>query len=195
MSFRINRANSFSTFNKLRWTTIGYHYNWTAKEYDEADFSEMPPDVVNISKLVASVLNYNDYRPQAGIVNYYHLNSTLSVHQDYSEVNQEAPLISMSLGSSAIFLIGDENRASKPSALYLKSGDIVIMSGKSRLAYHAVPKILANADLESTYFTYAEKSSDLSSSSSTIVNDSEWSSIFDYIKINRINLNIRQVYF
>lgn len=155
----------------------------------------MPVDVVNVSKLVASVLHYDEFRPQAGIVNYYHLNSTLSVHQDYSEKNHEAPLISMSLGSSAIFLIGNENRMSKPSALYLKSGDIVIMSGKSRLAYHAVPKILANEHLSSTYFTYDKSSDPLGTSQCCYVNDSEWSSIFDYIKVNRINLNIRQVYF
>ena len=49
---------------------------------------------------------------------------------------------SHSFGQSAVFLIGGESRAVRPQALLLQSGDVVVMSGPSRLAYHGVPKIL-----------------------------------------------------
>lgn len=43
----------------------------------------------------------------------------------------------------AIFLIGGLTKETKPEALMLHSGDICIMSGQSRLVYHAVPKVLS----------------------------------------------------
>jgi alkylated DNA repair protein alkB family protein 1 len=118
----------------------------------------------------------------------------LSSHTDHSEKNMFAPLISISLGSSAIFLIGDTTKDIKPKAVWLKSGDIVIMSGKSRLSYHAVPKIFKDSHLDK-YFEYdLNELNEKFKQSEFFVNDEEWSSVYDYIKMNRINLNIRQVY-
>ena len=75
-------------------------------------------------------------------MNYYHMDSTLSGHTDHSEKDLSRPLLSLSFGQSAIFLIGGPTKQTRPKALLLNSGDIVIMSGDSRLAYHGVPKIL-----------------------------------------------------
>lgn len=52
------------------------------------------------------------------------------------------PSLSSSLGQSAIFLIGGQSRQQKPLPLLLRSGDVVVMAGKSRTAYHAVPHVL-----------------------------------------------------
>lgn len=49
---------------------------------------------------------------------------------------------SCSLGQTAIFLLGGVTKATEPVAVYLRSGDITVLSGDSRLAYHAVPRIL-----------------------------------------------------
>ena len=65
-----------------------------------------------------------------------------SGHTDHSEHDLSAPLLSLSLGQAAIFLIGDSSLATVPSALVLRSGDVLLMERESRLAYHAVPRIL-----------------------------------------------------
>lgn len=70
------------------------------------------------------------------------MDSTLSGHTDHSEKDLSQPLLSISFGLSAIFLIGGLTKQVRPKALLLNSGDVVIMSGQSRLAYHGVPKIL-----------------------------------------------------
>ena len=75
-------------------------------------------------------------------MNYYHMDSTLSGHTDHSEKDLARPLLSLSFGHSAIFLIGGATKQTRPRALLLNSGDVVIMSGESRLAYHGVPKVL-----------------------------------------------------
>ncbi|XP_005096742.1 nucleic acid dioxygenase ALKBH1 [Aplysia californica] len=128
---------------KLRWTTLGYHYNWTTKEYSEANKAEFPPDVACLSQYLARCMGFGQYRPEAAIVNYYHLDSTLAGHTDHSELDQAAPLFSISFGQSAIFMLGGAEKSTPPMSLMLHSGDICIMSGSSRLSYHAVPKILA----------------------------------------------------
>jgi alkylated DNA repair protein alkB family protein 1 len=161
------------------------------KVYNEDDFTPVPVDIVNITKFIANVLGFAEFTPEAGIINYYHLNSTLSAHQDYSEKNMQAPLISISLGSPAIFLIGGHTKQTKPSPILLRSGDVTIMSGQSRLAYHAVPKILFDPNLDN-YFSFDESEKD-QQPTSYFIDDKQWKNLHDYIKINRINLNIRQV--
>lgn len=135
------------------------------------------------------MIGYNDYKPEAGIINYYHLNSTLSAHQDHSEDNHKAPLISISFGNPGLFLIGKETRSIKPQAILIRSGDIVIMSEKTRLAYHAVPKIFK--DDINNYFNYddIEEQQHIN-----YINEKDWILFKEYIQVNRINLNIRQVY-
>jgi alkylated DNA repair protein alkB family protein 1 len=151
----------------------------------------MPRDVVNISVFIAELLGYESYRPEAGIVNYYHLNSTLNAHQDRSELNMEAPLISLSFGNPAIFLIGDETKDTKPYAMLIKSGDIMIMTKESRTAYHGITRVLKDDQMNETYFTYSE---DANVDSSYFVDNREWAQLYRYIGINRINFSIRQVY-
>ena len=70
------------------------------------------------------------------------MDSTLSGHTDHSEKDLSRPLLSLSFGQSAIFLIGGPTKQVRPKALLLNSGDVVVMAGQSRLAYHGVPKIL-----------------------------------------------------
>ncbi|CAL1527580.1 unnamed protein product [Lymnaea stagnalis] len=128
---------------QLRWTTLGYHYNWTTKDYSDDNQGDFPQDVNCLSQYLAASLGLGPYHAEAAIVNYYHLDSTLAGHTDHSELDLSAPLFSISFGQKAIFLLGGTTKAVKPMAVYVRSGDVCVMSGDSRLAYHAVPKILS----------------------------------------------------
>ncbi|KAK7070839.1 Nucleic acid dioxygenase alkbh1 [Halocaridina rubra] len=127
---------------KLRWATLGYHHNWDTKEYSESNRGEMPSDLMKLCNIITKVLGYEEFRAEAAIINYYHMDSSLGPHTDHSEPNRSAPLLSFSFGQGAIFLIGGSSKETKPTALLLHSGDIMIMAGASRLAYHAVPRII-----------------------------------------------------
>ena len=67
-------------------------------------------------------------------------------HVDRSEVSASLPLLSISLGHSAVFLIGDDVRESSkpPTPILLRSGDVIVMSGPTRRSYHGIPRILEN---------------------------------------------------
>ncbi|KAF2825208.1 hypothetical protein CC86DRAFT_446623 [Ophiobolus disseminans] len=119
---------------KLRWTTLGGQYNWTAKSYPS---SPPPPFPSDIKALLESI--FADTKAEAAILNIYSPGDTLSVHRDVAE-SCSTGLVSVSLGCDAIFVIGTSD--DKILALRLKSGGAVYMSGESRFAWHGVPRIV-----------------------------------------------------
>lgn len=80
--------------------------------------------------------------PEACLVNYYSGDAKMGLHQDKDEEDFAAPVVSVSLGDSAIFRVGGLNRKEETQALELKSGDVVVLGGDDRLAYHGIDRIL-----------------------------------------------------
>ncbi|KAL7322369.1 hypothetical protein PS15p_211992 [Mucor circinelloides] len=181
---------------KQRWVTLGYQYHWGTKKYNLDDPIPVPHAISDLMKAVATATEdigcqeaeipwknrYKgaDFKPEAGIINFYQLQSTLMGHVDQSEINMEAPLISMSLGHACIYLIGGNTRDTKPIPLKLNSGDMIVMTAIARRAYHGVPRILEN-----TLPDYMLPEN---------VDDEDWKMYGEYMKTTRVNLNIRQVF-
>ena len=64
------------------------------------------------------------------------------LHRDEDEEDFAAPVVSISLGDTAIFRIGGKERGGKTETLKLASGDVVVMGGPSRLRYHGIDRVL-----------------------------------------------------
>lgn len=79
--------------------------------------------------------------PQACLVNWYEAGSKLGLHIDADETAKDAPVVSVSLGSRALFRLGGLERKSPTSSMRLASGDVVVLGGTSRRAYHGVDRI------------------------------------------------------
>ncbi|KPI89314.1 hypothetical protein ABL78_1543 [Leptomonas seymouri] len=137
----------------MRWATLGYSYEWTNKVYHRDRFSPFPASLrqrmCELVSLVAQVKQdgfrcaYPEvYEPQTAIVNYYPVGSMMMCHQDISEETLEQPLLSLSLGCSAIFLMGTQSREDAPHSFLLRSGDVAAFTGPSRTAFHSTPRIL-----------------------------------------------------
>ncbi|OQV16861.1 putative DNA oxidative demethylase ALKBH1 [Hypsibius exemplaris] len=172
-----NKSLAAAPIWKLRWITLGYHHDWDSKLYSEDKKTPFPDDVNCLCRFLARRLGYREFSAEAAIVNYYHLDSTLSPHQDVSEPYQEAPLISISFGQPAVFLIGAD-KADWPSAVILRSGDVFVMTGPSRLAFHGVPKVFADPKWQ--LLPAREKTE-------------RDALLTAYLAHSRINLNVRQV--
>jgi alkylated DNA repair protein (DNA oxidative demethylase) len=80
--------------------------------------------------------------PEACLVNYYSGDAKMGLHQDKDEEDFAAPVVSVSLGDSAIFRVGGLTRKDETQALELKSGDVVVLGGDDRLAFHGIDRIL-----------------------------------------------------
>jgi alkylated DNA repair protein (DNA oxidative demethylase) len=83
------------------------------------------------------------YPPQACLVNHYASRARLGLHRDEDEADFSAPILSISLGDTAIFRIGGLKRRDATQSIELRSGDVLLMGGESRLRYHGIDRVLA----------------------------------------------------
>jgi alkylated DNA repair protein alkB family protein 1 len=60
----------------------------------------------------------------------------LGGHVDDMEADWTKPIVSISLGCKCIFLLGGKTRDEVPTAMFLRSGDIVLMAGEARECFH-----------------------------------------------------------
>ncbi|XP_004837174.1 nucleic acid dioxygenase ALKBH1 isoform X2 [Heterocephalus glaber] len=190
----VNKRRPRSLLEKLRWVTLGYHYDWDSK-YSADHYTPFPSDLAFLSEQVAAACGFQGFRAEAGILNYYYLDSTLGIHVDRSELDHSRPLLSFSFGQSAIFLLGGIKRDEAPTAMFMHSGDIMVMSGFSRLLNHAVPRILPNPEgeglphcLETPLPAVLPKDAVVQPCS---VED--WQVCASYLRTARVNMTVRQV--
>ena len=100
--------------DKLRWVHLGYHFDYNVVNYKPERYHNFPSDLAGLTKHIASAVGYSDYSPEAGIVNYYPLGGSMGGHTDHYESDLSWPLISLSFGQTAIFLIGGGTRDVRP---------------------------------------------------------------------------------
>lgn len=81
-------------------------------------------------------------QPEACLVNHYRAGARMGLHQDRDEEDLEAPVVSVSLGATALFRIGGPTRRDPTRSLRLASGDVVVLGGDARLAFHGVDRIV-----------------------------------------------------
>lgn len=72
---------------------------------------------------------------------------TLNGHVDDAERSLVQPLVSLSLGCNAIFLLGGATKDVAPTALLLRSGDALVLAAEARRCYHGVPRVLTDRPL------------------------------------------------
>lgn len=86
-------------------------------------------------------------KPEACLINYYCATARLGSHVDADEQDTRAPVVSVSLGDDAIFHIGGLKRSDPKERIRLRSGDVVVLGGRARLAYHGVDRILPGSSV------------------------------------------------
>jgi alkylated DNA repair protein (DNA oxidative demethylase) len=80
--------------------------------------------------------------PECCLVNLYRGSARMGLHQDKDEAALDAPILSVSLGDTAVFRIGSTKRQGETRSLKLSSGDVLVFGGAARLAYHGVDRVL-----------------------------------------------------
>lgn len=80
--------------------------------------------------------------PDACLVNLYRDGARMSLHQDQDEADMRFPVLSVSLGDTAVFRLGGAKRADPTRSLKLNSGDVCLLAGEARLFFHGVDRVL-----------------------------------------------------
>ncbi|ORZ35214.1 hypothetical protein BCR44DRAFT_116524 [Catenaria anguillulae PL171] len=197
--------------DRLRWCTLGFQYNWTTKKYYADEFYTFPSDLAAVTHAIVHAVESlacpligkdvgtgypaAQYTAQAGVLNVYGPRDTLMAHVDESEPNMRPPLVSISLGAQGVFLIGGPTRETRPIALRVRSGDVVVMSAGAREAFHGVPRIL-DVMPDWMHVEPVEQGDDGDRRIEDVgQRASEWREVIEYLRAReaRVNLNVRQV--
>lgn len=122
----------------------GWITDHTGYRYDPIDprtaalWPAMPPVLRDLARGAAEQGGFQNFAPDACLVNRYEPGTRLSLHQDKDELDFSAPIVSVSLGLPATFLFEGMARSDKPRRYRLVHGDVVVWGGASRLAFHGV---------------------------------------------------------
>lgn len=126
---------------------LGWHSDRQGYRYTRLDpltrrpWPAMPALFKAIARNAANSLGFNNFTPDACLVNRYSVGSRLHLHQDQDEEDKISPIVSVSLGLSGTFLFGGLSRESPCQRHLLNHGDVVVWGGKSRFVYHGVEAI------------------------------------------------------
>jgi len=129
-----------TNFGPLGWVTDkerGYRYEATHPD-TLLPWPDMPPRVIELW----NELTAYPAQPEACLVNYYESDARMGLHVDSDEEDWDAPVLSISLGDTALFRIGGVVRSDPTRSVRLASGDVCMLSGASRRAYHGVDRIM-----------------------------------------------------
>jgi DNA oxidative demethylase len=96
----------------------------------------MPALFFNLATNAAASAGFPGFAPQACVVNRYQPGARLSLHRD--EGDFAVPIVSVSLGVDAVFLLGGLKRTDKAERVVLRHGDVVVLGGEARMRYHGV---------------------------------------------------------
>merc|ERR1712228_305654 len=180
-------------------------YNWTERRYDlNCITAPIPVSMLELcnecNHLLIDKLKSNDNSdinesistkiiPQTSIINFFAVNTKrpMGGHRDAAEFIN-APLISVSLGNDAIFLISKDDNT-EPLPLWLRSGSVLIMSGSARFALHSVARVVADSCSSELIQLFDDRVNCAQSEQEK----KELRLMRAYIQRSRINFNIRQV--
>ena len=123
----------------LGWVSdrTGYRYSAT-DPLTSQPWPPMPACFANLALRAAAESGFDNFKPDACLVNRYEAGARMALHQDRDESDLGAPIVSVSLGLPAVFLLGGLQSSGRPARWPLAHGDVVVWGGASRLAFHGV---------------------------------------------------------
>ena len=127
------------------WNGRLYRYEPRRTDFDDAPVPPMPEDFRTLAQKAAAAAGMA-LDADICIMNFYDAEGRMGLHQDKDEHERSlaagVPVVSLSIGDTARFLIGGTRRRDPVDALLLESGDAFVFGGPSRLRYHGVSRIL-----------------------------------------------------
>ena len=123
----------------LGWVSdrAGYRYQATHPETGKP-WPAIPDPLLALWREVSGY----PHDPEACLVNFYNGGAKMGLHRDEDEEDFAAPVLSVSLGDTAVFRMGGPERGGKTQTIKLTSGDVLVMGGASRLCYHGIDRVL-----------------------------------------------------
>ena len=131
-----------SNCGPLGWISdeAGYRYQPTHPETGRP-WPAIPPRLLEAFAAIAP----GAPPPEACLINFYTAGARMGLHQDRDEQEFSVPVVSLSLGDTALFRVGGLERNAPTRSFRLASGDAMSLAGEGRLAFHGVDRIIAGS--------------------------------------------------
>jgi alkylated DNA repair protein (DNA oxidative demethylase) len=131
MSVRMTAAGKYG------WMTGKGGYHYAPRHPSGTPWPPIPESVLIIWRALVSEARM----PDCCLVNFYGEKARMGLHRDADEADFTWPVLSISLGDPGLFRVGGLERGDPTRSVLLESGDVVVMGGAARLAYHGVDRI------------------------------------------------------
>ena len=123
----------------------GYRYESTDPETGQP-WPALPSAFARLAAASAEAAGFPGFAPDTCLINRYAVGSGMGLHQDADERDFGQPIVSVSLGLPAVFLIGGAERRDRPRPLPVAGGDVMVFGGPARLLFHGVRPVKAGVD-------------------------------------------------
>lgn len=123
----------------LGWVTDATGYRYQATHPETA--APWPPIPRRLRALWRRFVGVEGPVPDCCLINYFDPGARLGLHRDDTEAETRWPVLSLSIGDAATFRLGGLKRRDVTRSITLESGDVFVLSGAGRLAYHGVDRI------------------------------------------------------
>jgi alkylated DNA repair protein (DNA oxidative demethylase) len=131
MSVRMSSAGDYG------WYADESGYRYEPKHPRGNPWPAIPPMLLALWQEVTGI----ERQPESCLINYYGEGARMRLHLDRDEADFSYPVVSVSLGDDGLFKFGGRQRSDKVDSMWINSGDVVVMGGEARLAYHGVDRI------------------------------------------------------
>ena len=131
MSVRMSAAG------QMGWMADRAGYRYEPSQPDGAGWPDIPKSVLDVWRTLADT----ERDPDSCLINFYGEGAKMGMHQDKDEGALSWPVLSISLGDDALFRVGGTARGGSTESIWLQSGDVALLSGDARLAYHGIDRI------------------------------------------------------
>ncbi len=131
MSVRMTSAGRFG------WYSDRTGYRYIDRHPGGGEWPPIPPRVLAIWRALCGTAR----EPDCCLVNWYGPEARMGLHQDRDEADFSQPVLSISLGDDGLFRAGNLERGGPTESLWLRSGDVLILEGASRLLHHGIDRI------------------------------------------------------
>lgn len=135
MSVRMSAAGDFG------WVTDRKGYRYETEHPSGVAWPPIPTSVTQVWRALVPEAR----APECCLINWYDDTAKMGMHQDSDEADMAQPVLSISLGDEALFRMGNTTRGGKTESLWLGSGDVVVMAGDARRAFHGIDRVRAGS--------------------------------------------------
>ncbi len=132
-------AVAMTSCGAFGWVSDAQGYRYCPNDpLTQVAWPAMPPAFKQLARDAAKAAGWPSFEPDSCLINRYTSGAGMGLHQDKDEQDLKAPIVSVSIGATAKFMLGGQHRTDPVKTIDLHDGDVMVWGGAARLVFHGV---------------------------------------------------------